>query len=89
LEYNETVHQLFIDFKQGYDSVRREALYNILIETGVPMKLDRPIKLRLNENFSKIHICKNLSHTFPIQNILKQKALLTFLFNFILEYANQ
>jgi hypothetical protein len=37
--YNETVHQLFIDFKKTYDSVRREVLYNILIEFGVPMKL--------------------------------------------------
>jgi hypothetical protein len=40
-EYNETVHQLFIDFKKAYDSVRRELLYNILIEFGVPMKLVR------------------------------------------------
>jgi hypothetical protein len=30
-EYNETVHQLFIDFKKAYDLVRREILYNILI----------------------------------------------------------
>jgi hypothetical protein len=29
-EYNETVHQLFIDFKKTYESVRREVLYNIL-----------------------------------------------------------
>jgi hypothetical protein len=35
-EYNETVHQLFIDFKKAYDSVRREVLYNILIELGYP-----------------------------------------------------
>ena len=27
-EHNEAVHQLFIDFKKAYDSVRREALYN-------------------------------------------------------------
>jgi hypothetical protein len=31
-EYTETVHQLFIDFKAAYDSVRRDALYTILIE---------------------------------------------------------
>jgi hypothetical protein len=32
LEYNETVHQLFIDLKKkAYDSVRREILYNILL----------------------------------------------------------
>jgi hypothetical protein len=35
-EYNETVHQLFIDFKKAYDSMRREVLYNILIEIGIP-----------------------------------------------------
>jgi hypothetical protein len=33
-EYNEAVHQLFIDFMKAYDSVR-EVLYNILIEFGV------------------------------------------------------
>jgi hypothetical protein len=39
LEYNESFHQLFVDFKKAYDSVRSEVLYNILIEFGVPMKL--------------------------------------------------
>jgi hypothetical protein len=39
LEYSETVHQLFVDFKKAYDSVRREVLYNILIVIGVPMKM--------------------------------------------------
>jgi hypothetical protein len=30
-EYNETVHQVFVDFKKAYDSVRREVLFNILL----------------------------------------------------------
>jgi hypothetical protein len=29
---NGTVHQLFTDFNEDYDSVRRKVLYNILIE---------------------------------------------------------
>jgi len=29
-EYNEGAHQLFIDFKKAYDSVRREFLYKSL-----------------------------------------------------------
>jgi hypothetical protein len=33
-EYNETVHQLFVDFKKNCDSVRREVLYNIPMEFG-------------------------------------------------------
>jgi hypothetical protein len=55
-EYNETVHQLFIDLKKNYDSVRRKVLYNILIEFGVPMKLVRLIKMCLNETYSKVLI---------------------------------
>jgi hypothetical protein len=31
-EYNETVYQLFADFKKASDSVWREVLYNNLIE---------------------------------------------------------
>ena len=46
-EYNEAVHRLFIDFKKAYDSVRREVLYNILIEFGVPKKLVRLVKMCL------------------------------------------
>jgi hypothetical protein len=32
------------DFKKAYDSVRREVLYNIPIEFGIPKKLVRLIK---------------------------------------------
>jgi hypothetical protein len=38
-EYNGTVHQLFIGFKKAYDSVRREVLYSILIEFGIPREV--------------------------------------------------
>jgi hypothetical protein len=39
LEYIETVHQLFLDLKKAYDSVRREVLDNIRIEFVVTMEL--------------------------------------------------
>jgi hypothetical protein len=71
-EYSETVHQLLIDFKKAYDSVRREVLCNILIEFGVSKKLVRLIKMCLNETGSKVHIGKHLFDSFPIQNGLKQ-----------------
>ena len=38
-KYSEEVHQLFIDFKKAYDSIRREILYKIFIEFGIPRKL--------------------------------------------------
>jgi hypothetical protein len=46
------VHQLFIDFKKAYDSVKREVLYNIQLEFGVPKKLVRLINMCLNETYS-------------------------------------
>jgi hypothetical protein len=89
-EYNETVHQLFINFKKAYDSVRRELLYNIPIEFGIPIRLVRLIKICLNETYIKVSIGKHLSDSFPIQNGLKQgDALSPLLFNFALEYATR
>jgi hypothetical protein len=58
------VHQLFVDFKKAYDSVRREVLYNILIEFGITMKLVRLIEMCLNETYSKVRIGKHLAHSF-------------------------
>jgi hypothetical protein len=87
-EYNGTVHQLFIDFKKAYDSIKREVLYNILLQFGIPKKLVRVIKMCLNETYSKVCIGKLLSDKFPIQNGQKQgDALSPLLFNFVSEYA--
>ena len=87
-EYNEAVHQLFIDFKKAYDSVSREVLYNILIELGVPKKLVRLIKMCLTETYRGVHVSTNLSDIFPIRNGLKQgDALSPLLFSFALQYA--
>jgi sorting nexin-29 len=82
------VHQLFIDFKKAYDSIKREVLYNILFEFGIPKKLVRLIKVCLYETYSEVRIGKLLSDKFPIQNGLKLgDALSPLLFNFALEYA--
>jgi len=35
-ENSEVLHQLFTDFNKVYNSVRREVLYNIFIESGIP-----------------------------------------------------
>jgi hypothetical protein len=86
-EYNMMVHQLFIDFKKAYDSIKREVLHNILLEFGIPKNPVRLIKMCLNEIHSKVCIGKLLSDKFPFQNGLKQgDGLLPLLFNSALEY---
>jgi hypothetical protein len=82
------VHQLIIDFKRAYDSVRREVLYNILIEFGIPMKLVMLVKMCLNETYSRVQVGKHFSDTFAIKNGMKLGVDLSpLLFNFPLEYA--
>jgi hypothetical protein len=85
-EYNEAVHQVFIDFKTAYDSVRREVLYNILIEFGIPLKLVGLIKMCLTETYSRVQVGKHFSDMYPIWNGLKEgDAVTPLLFNFTLE----
>jgi len=74
-EYNEAVHQLFVEFKKAHDSVRREALYNILIEYDSLMKLVRLVEMGLNEIYSRVRVGKHLSDMFPIKNGLKNEML--------------
>jgi len=76
-----------IDFKKAYNSVRREVLYKILIEFGIPRKLVRLIKMSLTETYSRVRVGENVSDRFPIRNGLKQgDDLSPLLFNFALEY---
>jgi hypothetical protein len=73
---------------KAFDSVRREVLYSILIEFGIPRKLVGLIKMSVSETCSTVCIGKNLSHKFSIQNGLKQgDALSLLLFSFALEYV--
>ena len=57
-------------------------MYNILIEYGIPVKLEKLIKVCLTETYSTVQVGKNLSDRFPIRNCLKQDALSPLLFNY-------
>ena len=67
------MRQIFIDLKKANDSVRREVLYNILIDFGIPMKLVRLIKMCLTVSYSRVWVGKNLSDMFPIMIVLNQR----------------
>jgi hypothetical protein len=48
-EYNQRVHQLFIDSEKAYDSLKREVMYTLLTKFDIPIKLVTLIKIHLNE----------------------------------------
>jgi hypothetical protein len=60
-----------VDIREAYGRVRKEIIYNILIEFGVVLKVVKLIKTRLKENYSNNHTGKYLSITVPIQSGLK------------------
>ena len=61
-----------IGFKKAYDSVRREVLYKILLESDIPRKLVRLIKMNLTEMYNRVRVGKNVSARFSIRNGLKK-----------------
>jgi hypothetical protein len=74
--------------KKDYDTVRREILLNIVIEFVISEKVAGLIKICLNETNCRVHIGKNMSENFTVQNGLKQgDASSLLLFNFDLVYA--
>jgi hypothetical protein len=69
------IHELFIIFNYVHDSVRKENLYNILVEFGIPTNLVRLIILGLNLTCSGFRVSKRLSDLFPTKNGLKKKEM--------------
>jgi len=57
-----------MDFKDVYNSFRRKVLCNILIESDIPVKLVRLVKMCRHETYVYSRICvgKHLSDMFPI-----------------------
>ena len=72
-EYKGSVYQLFIDFKKAYDSVKREVLYNILTEFGIPKKLVKsdalPIYCGLKQGVTLSLLLFNFALDYAIRRI--------------------
>jgi hypothetical protein len=78
----------FLDAEKACDSLRRDVLYSILTDFGIPVKLVRLIKMCLNETYSEVHIGKNLCDAFPTQSGLNRgDAFLPLLFKSALRCA--
>jgi hypothetical protein len=86
-EQNIDIHQLYIDLKKTYDSVKR-TLITIMYEFGIPHKLVRLTHITLTEaEYSYvIKIQGKLSKKFRAKKVLKEgDGMSAMLFNTCLE----
>ena len=52
-EYKVDIHQLYIDYKQAYDTINRAELVEIMKEFEISMKLVRLVRMTLTNTNSK------------------------------------
>ena len=63
-ELNVDTHHLFIDFKQAYDSIRRDKLLSAMYVLGIPAKLVNMCRITLADNKSLVKVDDEKSEPF-------------------------
>jgi DNA gyrase/topoisomerase IV subunit A len=87
-EFIINVYQIYIDFKQAYDSIQWEKLCRIMHEFNIPHKLIRLVRASMRNSEAQVKIQALLTEPFKIRQGLKQgDGLARSLFNLSLEYA--
>ena len=84
-EHNIELHMLFIDYRQAFDSVSRDTLYEYMEEKGIPKKLIRMIKMTMEQAEAKVMVDGEIGETFLLKRGVRQgDALSATLFNIAL-----
>ncbi|XP_075979935.1 uncharacterized protein LOC142979060 [Anticarsia gemmatalis] len=87
-EFSQSLHSLFVDFTKAYDSIDREALYNILRNFNIPKKLVNLVEMATKESRMRVRVQNELTDEFTVVTGLKQgDALSPMLFNLVLEHV--
>jgi sorting nexin-29 len=87
-EYNLSMYQIYVDFKQAYDSIQRKKLYTIMYEFGLQHKLARLVRATMTGTEAQVKVQTEFIDTFEIRHGLRQgDGLAPVLFNLALEYV--
>jgi sorting nexin-29 len=80
------MYQIYVDFKQAYDSIQRNKLCTVMYELGMPPKLVRLVRATMTGTEAQVKVQTELTDTFEIRQGLKQ-GLAPVFFNLALEYV--
>jgi len=79
------VYLLFVDFKQAYDSIARNTLWNVMVQLGISAKLVRMVKACMQNSRCKVKFNSVLSEEFTVNTGVRQSDFLSpVLFNIAL-----
>lgn len=67
-EFGIELYHLFIDFRQAYDSIKREELLKAMLTLGAPKKLVRLTKMTLAGSSCKVKVHGLLSDAFSVKD---------------------
>lgn len=82
------LHHLFIDFKQAYDSVDRQTLWEAMIDMGIPPKYVRIMKASFTNSRGCVCVHNTTSRAFGISCGLRQgDGLSSVIVNLALRWA--
>jgi hypothetical protein len=85
-EYNTYLHNLFINFKQAFDSINRGRMLNDLLILGITKKLVQLLSVTMVGSKATVRVDNQHTSTFPITNGVKQgDALSSILFDLVLD----
>ena len=90
MEYNQSVHYLFVDFQKAYDFTHTDMLWKCMEEFKIPKKLINICRTCIQKTRSAVRIEGTLSSFFENNTGLKQgDSLSPILFNLALQKVIQ
>jgi len=79
-------YHLFLDYKAAFDSPKRDCLYAVMSELGIPAKLIRLCSMTLSNTKCSVKVGNDVSEPFGTDRGLRQgDSLSCNLFNFVME----
>lgn len=89
-EHNTDLHMLFVDFRQAFDSINKEKLYEYMDVMGIPQKLVRMIRITLKDVRAKVMVDGRIGNEFALYRGVRQgDALSATLFNLAINQVLQ